>query len=194
MNFREGAGFLDKRELDFDQIYHENAGRVLNLCFRMTGNEQAARDLAQDVWVKVLRNLSQFEGKSAVSTWLYRISVNHVKNYYKSEKRRRLREVLNLDILRGWNEIEEQVDDYPDPQGETPADPLQQKERSRIVWEMVQKLPEKQKLPLILFRYEDLSYQEISEILGVSISSVESRLHRAKISLQKMLEPFIGKI
>jgi len=189
-----GAGGLEKEYPNFEEIYQENARRVLNLCFRMIGDEQTARDLAQDVWVKALRNLSEFKGKSSVSTWLYRITINHIFNYYKQQKRRRWREILNLDLREGLHEEALLPGDFVGNRDPNPLDILQQKERDRIVWKMIQRLPAPQRVPLILFRYEGLSYQEISEVMGISVNAVESRLHRAKLKLQKWLEPYVMKI
>ncbi len=189
-----GAGGLEKEPPNFEEIYRENASHVLNLCYRMVGNEQTARDLAQDVWVKALRNLSDFKGHSSVSTWLYRITVNHIFNYYKQQKRRRWREILNLDLREGLREEAPLPGDFADDREPDPLDILQDKERNRIVWQMIQRLPAAQRVPLILFRYEGLSYQEISEVMGISINAVESRLHRAKRNLRKWLEPYITKI
>ncbi len=189
-----GAGGLEKEPPNFEEIYRENASHVLNLCYRMVGNEQTARDLAQDVWVKALRNLSEFKGHSSVSTWLYRITVNHIFNYYKQQKRRRWREILNLDLREGLREEAPLPGDFADDREPDPLDILQDKERNRIVWQMIQRLPAAQRVPLILFRYEGLSYQEISEVMGISTNAVESRLHRAKRNLRKWLEPYITKI
>lgn len=191
---KTGAGGLEKEPPNFEEIYRENAPRVLNLCYRMVGNEQTARDLAQDVWVKALRNLSEFKGHSSVSTWLYRITVNHIFNYYKQQKRRRWREILNLDLREGLREEAPLPGDFADDREPDPLDILQDKERNRIVWQMIQRLPAAQRVPLILFRYEGLSYQEISEVMGISTNAVESRLHRAKRNLRKWLEPYITKI
>ncbi len=182
---------MKKNDYDFTEIYQAHSGRILNLCYRMVGNEHAARDLSQEIWVKVYKNLGGFEGKSEIGTWLYRISLNHIYNYFKKEKRRRWREVLNLDVRSGFGE---EGDILPDSQSKSPLENLQQRELEAFVWQLIQKLPEKQRIPLILFRYEDLSYQEIASVLQVSVNAVESRLHRAKLKMQELLEPYIDKI
>ncbi|MFZ0389822.1 MAG: sigma-70 family RNA polymerase sigma factor, partial [Calditrichia bacterium] len=173
--------------------YQENAQRILNLSYRMVREEQTARDLAQEVWIKVYQNLGRFEGKSAVSTWLYRITVNHILNYFKREKKRRWREVLNLNVKEGWQGEFPDYDNFSTGE-DTPEEKLQQKDRESVVWQAIQQLPENQRIPLLLFRYEDRNYKEISEILGLSINAVESRLHRARKKLQKLLEPYLNKI
>ncbi len=185
---------MSDADLNFDGIYENHATKVLNMCYRMTGNEQTARDIAQDIWIKVYQNLSKFRGDSAVSTWIYRITVNHVLNHFKKEKRRRWREILNLDIRDGLKEYTGVLEVMPDSNEPNPSDSIQQKEREKIVWNCIRKLPENQRVPLFLFRYEDMSYQEISKILEISLKAVESRLHRAKLKLQKLLEPHLEEI
>lgn len=188
------AAQLTEASRQFTEIYKANAGRVLNFCFRMTGDEQLSRDLAQDIWVKVYQNLDTFQGKSAVFTWIYRIALNHLLNHFKKEKRRRWREILNLDVVEGIKKGETEPYQPPDMNGVNPLDRLQQQDREKIVWRMIRRLPEKQRAPLVLLRYQEMSYRQIAQVLGVSVNAVESRLHRAKIKLQKLLEPYLSKI
>lgn len=180
--------------MDFEAIYQENVQRVLNLCYRMTGNEQAARDLSQDIWLKIYQNLDKFEGKSRVSTWIYRIAVNEALNFLKKEKRKRFRELLNLDVKDAIGEKGNRLPADIFSGSGNPELALQKKEREKLMWHLVLKLPEKQRVPLVLLRYEGLSYQEIAEVMGISMSAVESRLHRAKKKLQQLLEPYVDQI
>jgi RNA polymerase sigma-70 factor (ECF subfamily) len=160
----------------------------------MVGDEQAARDLSQDIWVKVYRNLDNFRGHAAVFTWIYRIAINHILNYLKQQKRKRWLNLLDLSLRDALRTEETLAWHNATATEDNPAEQLQQKEREQIVWRQILKLPESQRAPLVLHRYEGLSYQEIARVLGISLSSVESRLHRAKKNLQKWLEPYLGKI
>ncbi len=199
-NKSKAYGILGKVDLEkqvnqgFEQIYDQNARRILNVCYRMLGDEQSARDVAQDVWIKAYQNLAGFEGKSSLSTWLYRIAVNEILNYLKKEKRRRKRSQLFSRAKHPDNTEESDPFSQIASSDESPLDQLQAKDRENIIWRLIQKLPEKQKIPLILFRYESLSYQEVADTMGISLQAVESRLHRAKLNLQELLEPFFKKI
>jgi len=185
---------VTQENFDFEQIYREYAQKVLNLCYRMVGDEQTARDLSQDIWVKVYRNLDDFRGNAAIFTWIYRIAVNHILNYLKQQKRKRWLNLLDLNLREALH-TEETLNRLGSAAPEdNPAEQLQQKEREQIVWQQILKLPESQRAPLVLHRYEGLHYQEIARVLGISLSAVESRLHRAKKNLQKWLEPYLGKI
>ncbi len=194
MNRKGEAERVEQSERNFEDIYRENAEKVLNLCYRMTGDEHVARDLSQDIWVKVYRNLSDFQGRAAVFTWIYRIAVNHILNYLKKEKRQRWRQILDLNLKEAFTADETLSRLTTREHSPDPAELLQKKEREQIVWQQILRLPEKQRVPLVLYRYDGLSYQEIARVLGISLSSVESRIHRAKKNLQKWLEPYVGKI
>ncbi len=179
---------------DFESLYDQNAQMVLNLCYRMVGDEQTARDLAQDIWLKIFQKLDTFEGKSAVSTWIYRIALNHLYNFFKQEKRRKWHQILEQDLRQVFTGSDNSLEQRNDSEETGPHSRLEKKEREKIVWRCIQQLPPKQRIPLILFRYEALSYQEIATVLNISLQAVESRLHRAKRKLQKLLEPFLDEM
>ena len=82
----------------FEEIYEAYAERVLNLAYRLTGNEEVARDLTQDIFIRVYEKLGTFEGKSHVYTWIYRIAVNHIFNHLKRERRYRWLSLLDRDV------------------------------------------------------------------------------------------------
>lgn len=175
--------------MTFEQIYEENAARVLNLAYRMTGDEEVAHDLSQEIFVKVYGSLDAFEHRSAISTWVYRIAVNHISNYLKRERRRRA-----VGPLSSAGREDEAETSYWGGAGPSSEKAVERAEGNRIVWRAVQTLPEKYRVPLVLHHYENLSYKEIAETLQMSLSAVESRIHRAKKRLIRALEPWIDKI
>ena len=178
----------------FDDVYNTYAERVLNLAYRFTANDETARDLTQEIFIKVYQKLDSFEQRSQIYTWIYRIAVNHITNYLKKERRRRWVNLLDRtvsDVVHA-----EGVDpSYANRVTASPADQkIEDSERARIVWAAVRSLSIKYRVPLVLFHYEGLSYNEIAESMGLSLSAVESRIHRAKKQLIKKLEPWVGKI
>jgi RNA polymerase sigma-70 factor (ECF subfamily) len=178
----------------FDEVYEAHAERVLNLAFRLTGDEDVARDLCQEIFVKVYQNLGTFEQRSTVFTWIYRIAVNHIHNYLKKE--RRWRRVLLADGKVA--DIASEAAGKPGPWGNATVPSaerrLERSQRARVVWDAIQTLVPKYRVPLVLHYYEGLSYRETAEAMRVSMSAVETRIHRAKKKLIKKLEPWLDKI
>jgi RNA polymerase sigma-70 factor, ECF subfamily len=175
----------------FEELYRDYGKKILNLALRMTGDEDDARDLTQEIFIKVYENLGKFEEKSQIYTWIYRIAVNHIFNHLKKIKRTRWLNVLNeniLDVLR-----EDQVDPgYLTDSGiMAPDQLLEKREREKIVREMIDSLAPKYRVPFVLFRYEEQSYEEIASTLNLSLSAVEARIHRAKKQLMEKMKPWV---
>lgn len=181
-------------QMSFDDICNAYSGRILNLTFRMTGDEEVARDLTQDVFLKVYEKLGTFEERSNIYTWIYRIAVNHVLNYLKKERRYDWLRILDKSLTDVIHE--DQID--PEFWGSRPSKSadkkMEEREREVIVRSKIHSLPAKYRIPLVLFRYDELSYKEIAETLDLSLSAVETRIHRANKKLIAMLEPWIDKI
>lgn len=165
----------------FDEIYEACGDRVLSLCFRMTSDEDTARDLSQEIFVKIYEKLDTFEGRAAVTTWVYRIAINHIKSYLKSQRRRRW---LRLDTADDSVQEIELTSSEPGPDRV-----LETVERQEAVQRAVSELPEKYGIPITLFYFEKMSYREIAEVMELSLSAVEARIHRAKKQLARALEP-----
>lgn len=153
----------------FETLVIKYERRVLNTAFRYLGESTAAEDAAQEIFLKVWRNAKRFRGKSSFSTWLYRIVVNHCLNA-KAKRRKTL--PLNEAVGEKGPNVEERYE----------------KERTaRAVREAVDGLPGRQRMALVLSKFEGRSYKEIAEIMSVSLSSVESLIFRAKRHLRKKL-------
>jgi RNA polymerase sigma-70 factor (ECF subfamily) len=177
----------------FESVYDTYADNILNLAWRMTGNEDVARDLTQDIFVKVYQNLDAFERRSSVYTWLYRIAVNHIYNHLKRERRRRWVDLLDKTVAEA---VREEETDTPGPAApEPPPDRLlEDSERAHVVWEAVTSLPPKYRVPIVLYHYQGMSYKEIADSMDLSMSAVESRIHRGRKKLVRLLEPWVDRI
>jgi RNA polymerase sigma-70 factor (ECF subfamily) len=179
--------------LDFDGLYASYSERVLNLAFRMTGDEETARDLTQDIFIKVYRKQDTFEGRSDVYTWIYRVAVNHIYNYLKKEKRRRIFGFLDEsigDLVRS-DDLEPSFPAVREPAADRK---LEDSERAELVWRAIRSLPPKYAVPLSLYSYEEMSYRQIAEALDISLSAVESRIHRARKKLIGLLKPWVDAL
>lgn len=147
-------------------------------------NFEDAEDLAQEVFIEVYQKLSQFRGESSVKTWLYRITINKCLQHLRSRKAyKRTGEVLTMD--QKMPEIA--VFDHP-------GILLENKELGKILFAMMEKLPENQRVAFTLHKVESLSHEEISVIMDKSIASVESLIHRAKLHLKANLKTYYENI
>lgn len=154
----------------------ENKDRVFRTCLAYVQNKQDAEDLTQNVFVKVFDKLHQHKGEAKISTWLIRIAINLSLNYLRDNKKRL--QHLDVDSI----EIKEEE-----------TSPVASKEVKLAVRYAIYRLPEKQRKVFILSFYLNMSYQEIKEVTGFSISSIESLLFRARKRLKSMLTDFYSE-
>ena len=154
--------------------------KVFNLAFSLTRNRETAEDLAQEAFIKAYRALKSFRFQSEFGTWLYRIALNHIKDYMRSEGRYR-----KVPFEETIMEMGVQEDVVRDREEEQIAE-----QRRKIVLEGIHSLPEKYKVILSLRDIQGFSYSDISHILKISPGTVDSRLHRARKMLRKKIAPF----
>jgi RNA polymerase sigma-70 factor (ECF subfamily) len=179
----------------FEEIYARFGERVLNLAYRFTRDEESARDMTQEVFTKVYENLGAFREESGLYTWIHRIAVNHILNHLKKERRHRWLSLMDErvgDLLNDERVVEPAFHHRVTPPG--PDRILEAAERDQVVRTAVASLPVKYRVPFELFRFEEMSYQEIADAMGLSLSAVEARIHRAKKQLLSKLEPWLDSI
>lgn len=177
-----------KDENAFREIVNNYQKMILNTCYRFVYNKEAAEDITQEVFIEVYRSVKLFRSESKFSTWIYRIAVTKSLDYLKFQKRKK-----RFSLLRNLMGSDSGTEEFPSTEY-SPEKQIENDERVRILREAIDKLPENQKIAFTLSKYDDLSYQEISEILGTTISSVESLIHRAKINLRKKLYIYYNKL
>lgn len=156
--------------------------KVYNLAFSLTHNRETADDLAQEVFLKAFMSLSSFKFKSGFGTWLYRITVNHARDFLR--KAGKIQTVPFLDEQRY-----EQMED--DPVDRRVQDDIS-KQRQVLVRRILQSLPEKHRVILTLRDLQGLSYEEIAGVLRIAPGTVDSRLHRARKLLRIRLAPSLS--
>ncbi len=171
-------------ERSLEDLFGKYSRLVFNVAYRFLQNREDAEDITQDVFLQVYKSLKHFRGESQISTWLYRITVNLSLNF---QRKRKYREWFSFDRRTGGSSSADDEMDIADAREENPATMMERKEAEHILQAAINSLPEQQRVALILFRYEGLSYEEIAEIMKVTVASVESRLHRAKQTLAKKL-------
>jgi RNA polymerase sigma-70 factor (ECF subfamily) len=169
----------------FEILVNRHQTSVLNLVYRFIGDRTQAKDLAQEVFIRVWQSARTYQPKAKFTTWVYRITANLCSNELKSARRKKWFSFNQSDEDSGAAIEERFADSAPSAE-----DLLLEKERSRQISNALQSLPENQRMALILRRYDDLSYQEIAQIIGCSVSAVESLLVRAKRTLQEKLKNY----
>lgn len=180
-------GIIEKLKQGNDSVFKELVetyrNMVVNTCFGLLHNTEDAEDVAQDVFIEVFRSVASFRADSKISTWLYRIAVNRSLNFIRDNKKRRWFQSFD-DVMESKKEALNQLNyqSSDDPESE-----MENSQRALLLHEAIDSLPENQRVAFTLNKYEDLAYKEISEVMNLSVSSVESLIHRAKKNLQKKL-------
>ena len=167
----------------FKLLVEKHQQMVVNTCFGIVHSLADAEDLAQDVFLEVYRTSGNFRGDSKLSTWMYRIATNRSLNFVRNKNRKGFFQSIEEAFTGGRNrnnEISEISRDQPDKH-------ITNEQRSSILHKAIDRLPEKQRIAFTLNKYKDLPYQEIAEIMEISLASVESLIHRAKKNLQDQL-------
>ncbi len=167
----------------FEILINRHQTSVLNLIYRFIGDRTQAKDLAQEVFIRVWQAAKTYKPEAKFTTWIYRITANLCFNELKASRRKKWFS-FNRSDEDGEHTLEETLADS----GPSAEDVLLEKERNRQISDALQSLPDNQRMALVLKRYDDLSYAEIAQILGCSVSAVESLLTRAKRTLQEKLK------
>ena len=166
----------------FEQLLLEHQKNVYNLCYRMAGNPDDAMDLSQETFLRAWRCLDQYQFASAFSTWLYRLCSNICIDFLR-RRRRQQTEPLTFEDADG----EEQTYAVPDAQP-LPEEQVELKlTRETLAAAMAQLLPEHRAV-LQLRVVNEMSYEQIADVLDIQIGTVKSRLSRARNQLKKILE------
>ena len=181
------AGIINKlkqgNEAAFRELVDNYRNTVVNTCFGMLHNIDDAEDVAQDVFIEVFRSVENFRADAKISTWLYRIAVNRSLNFIRDNKKRKRFQSFD-DVAESKKETLNRLNHQS---ADDPESELENSQRARILHEAIDSLPKNQRVAFTLNKYEDLAYKEISEVMNLSVSSVESLIHRAKKNLQKKL-------
>lgn len=161
-------------EAAFAEILERYRGPIYNLCYRMSRSPEDARDLAQEVFIKVFRLLDRYDEEFAFSSWLFRIATNHCIDHLR---RNRLR-FLPLEQQSGpsGEEFELQLPDS----GPQPDRVLERKEAMDRLEEVISSLPPHYRIITLLRHDQQLSYEEIATILDLPLGTVKARIHRAR--------------
>ena len=167
----------------FEALVKRYETKVIRLAYGFVKDAATADDLAQDVFVKAYLHLSRFRFDSEFGTWIYRIAVNHIKDYLRKTARRK--EVpLEEAVERRFS--------ADDPVLAREAE-IEAERRKTAVFQTAQSLPPKYAMILMLRDVRGFSYEEIAGVLKISPGTVDSRLHRARRLLRKRMAPVLAR-
>jgi len=176
-------------EAAFERLVELHLDRVFGLAYRLLQDYGEAEDTAQEVFLNCYRHIGDFRGESRLSTWLYRITTNLVKNRWKHQERREELKHDSLDAPR--SEEDARFLDPPDP-APGPRERAQGGEIAQALNAAISSLaPDYQEVVALRFM-ENLSYDEIAEALGCSIGTVKSRINRARHLLRERIGYLLG--
>jgi RNA polymerase sigma-70 factor (ECF subfamily) len=169
-------------QLAFQELVETFQDKVLNTCLGFVPNQHDAEDLVQEVFIEVYRSISKFRGDSKLSTWIYRITTTKCLEHLRAKKRQKRQSFFQS--LIGMHENADRIKAYD---FDHPGVLMENRERTKMLYQAIEKLPENQRVAFTLHKIEGLSYQEITEVMETSLSSVESLMFRAKKNLKKYL-------
>jgi RNA polymerase sigma-70 factor (ECF subfamily) len=174
-------------ESAYEELIQRFEQPVFNIISRLMDDPADAADVVQDVFLKIFKSISSFRQDSSLKTWIYRIAVNEARNHRRWFSRHRRQEVcLDGDARNLDRDTHGYQDWLPDP-GRSPFDLALDRETQSLVEQALLKLNPKFRAALVLREIEGLSYEEIAEILDISLGTVKSRILRGRDALRKQL-------
>jgi RNA polymerase sigma-70 factor (ECF subfamily) len=170
---------------DLVELYHH---RLVTVMHHLVGSNEEAEDLAQEVFLRVYRGRKKYHPKAKFSTWLYTIANNLALNVLRTRQRR---PTIPLSVRDsgplGPRPAEQLVHD----KGDQPPDRMQKKELTAVVQQALDTLNERQRIAVVLNKFEDMNYADIAEVMGLTTKAVKSLLSRARDNLRVALQEYI---
>jgi RNA polymerase sigma-70 factor (ECF subfamily) len=175
----------DGDQAAFAELLRRYEAPILTFCYSFTRDRELAEDLAQETFLRVFRNAGRYQPIAKFSTWLYKIAVNLCIN---EMKRMHLRPRLTLDEPAGPDPEGSRVVERLVFTGQPPVNEAEQRELQEMIRRAIDHLPEDQRTTLVLVEYHHLPYQDVAEVLGVTVSAIKMRVKRARESLREILK------
>jgi len=172
--------FQEGDQYAFDLIVHRYKDALFNFTYRYLGNSQEAEDVVQETFLRIFRNRFAYRQIAKFSTWIYTIAGNLAKTELRKRKRRR--QVYTSDMGFDYKEFE-----IVDTKADTERD-VDSMLTEKLIQAAIDKLPERFRKVILLVDVQELSYEEVSKIMRVPLGTVKSRVNRARLKLQGMLQ------
>jgi len=174
----------------FEELVLRYQSRLITVLEHLVGNRELAEDLAQEVFLRVFRARKRYAPEARFSTWLFTIANNVASNALRSKSRRR--EVGVPDKINGSDTNPFGLDQMAKAASALmPTRALDKAESAQIVRLALEALNERQRLALLLSKFEGMSYQDIAQTMGLSVQAIKSLLSRARVNLERILTPYV---
>jgi len=172
----------------FAELVERYQNRLVGVMNHLVGNAEEAEDLAQEVFMRVYRSRQKYQPRSKFSTWLFTIANNLALNSLRSRQRKPVVALNTRDSGPLGPRPEEQL--APDP-GTGPVQKVQKHELALQIRQALDGLNERQRMAVVLNKFEDMNYAEIAEVMGLTTKAVKSLLSRARMNLRTALSDYI---
>ena len=169
----------------FEVLLYRYEGPLITFCYAFMKNRDSAEDLAQETFLRVYKSAGRYQPVAKFSTWLYKIAANLCINELKKGK---LRQTLSLDDPAGPDPEGTKIIERIAIAGDLPLTAVERREAHSMIGRAIDHLPDDQRTTLIMVEYHGMTYQEIAEILGVTVSAVKMRVKRARENLRQSLK------
>ncbi len=179
----------DDDAVAFEMLVSRFQGRIGRLMLGWVNSQEVAEELVQEVFLRVFRARKSYQPTAKLTTWIYRIANNVASNAVRDRSRRKEYQIGKMVGPSTTNVGIEHI--AMAASGAMPSRRLDTTERAVIVQQAVQALGERQRIALLLSKFEGLSYQDISETMGLSVKAVKSLLSRARVNLKILLQPYV---
>ena len=170
----------------FQRLFEAFGPKVLNYLFRMTGSRELAEDLAQETFILAFKKISSLREPRRFQSWVFRIAQNNVYQNYRGLKP----QMVSIDEEKSQelSDVQRLSTPQPGPESSVLSDELQ-----LVIRKAIDSLPEKYKVVFVLSAIQKLSYKEISKIVGRSLASVKSDIHRARVAVRDKIKNYLGE-
>jgi RNA polymerase sigma-70 factor, ECF subfamily len=167
----------------YQKIYEAFSRKILNFIYRMVNSQEEAEDLTQETFVTVYQKLRTLKDRRKFEPWLYRVARNFVYQKYRMRTPRS----VSIDAIDETGRLEKELVD----ERKNPDEAFQTQELEGVVSKVITALPEKYREVFVLSALQKLSYQEIADIVGRSLPSVKTDIHRARIEVRKIVKEYL---
>ena len=169
----------------FEELLSRYETQVITFCYGFSRNREVAEDMAQETFLRVFRNSARYEPVAKFTTWLLKIAANLCINELKKGK---LRQTLSLDEPAGEDPEGTKIIERVASGDPSPLSDAERREAQHLISKAIDHLPDDQRTTLIMVEYHHMQYQDIAEILGVTVSAIKMRVKRARETLRETLK------